>query len=308
MFNVQKDYIHNDQILTALSIKYTNAEFVGKQFLPDIRVQKETGLYRIYSREGWFKGAPKKADGAITEEATLAYDEGTYSCYERAIKDIVTDRAVRQADAPVQPKMDTTEFLSEKILLGEEIDTWLLVTGTSGLDQANYRQTLDATSAWVDGTNPDILGDLSTGIKAISLAIGKKPNLIAFDTEVAEAVAQDDKILEILKYHSRDMVVGNPLPPTLRAMKVVIADALYNSADEGVTASYEYVISDNAVMAFVDPRNPLTLGRNFVAAQNRVARWRDEDRQGEFIKVNKVYSPKITTLAAGWLIKNCKNA
>lgn len=308
MYNVKKAYIHNDKILTQLSIKYENAEFTGKMFLPDMTVAKETDKYKIYNRDGFFKGAPKKADGAITEQATLSYDEGTYACYERAIKDIVTDRAVQNADAPIQPKADTTEFLTEKVALSEELDVWILLTSTSGLDQAGYRTTLTATTAWVDGTNPDILGDLSTAIKVISKAIGKRPNLIAFNTETAEAVAQDDKIMEILKHHSTDMITGIGLPGALRSMKIIITDALYNDVDEGLDANYEYIISDNAVCGFIDPRNPLTLGRTFVSKKNKVARWRDDDREGEFIKVNKVYVPKITTLAAGYMFKNTKNA
>ena len=307
MYSVNKGYIHDDSVLTGLSVKYTNSEFVGKLFLPEMGVQKETGKYRVYERTGFFKGAPKKADGALTEEVSMAYNEGTYTCYERAIKDIVTDRAMQYADAPVKPKMDTTEFLTEKILLSEELDIWILLTGSSGLNQAGYRSVLTATTAWVDGTNPDILGDLSTAIKGISLSIGKRPNLIAFNTEVAEAVAQDDKVMEILKYRSDKLVTGDALPETLRKMRVIYADALYNSSDEGVTASYGYVISDNAVCAYVEPGHPLTLGRTFVSQQQKVARWRDDDRQGEFIKVNKVYSPKITTLGAGWIFTNCKN-
>jgi hypothetical protein len=121
-------------------------------------------------------------------------------------------------------------------------------------------------------------------------------------------VAQDDAVREILKYHTTALVSGDALPETLRKMRVVYADALYNSSDEGATASYGYVISDNAVCAFVDPSHPLTLGRTFVSAQQKVARWRDDDRQGEFVKVNKVYSPKLTTLGAGYIFTNCKNS
>jgi len=304
MFNVQKGYIHNDQVLSALSIKYENAEYTGEMWLPTFGVSKETGKYRIYSRDGWFKGAPKKADGALTEEATLSYDEGTYSCYERAIKDIVTDRAVKYADSPVSPKMDAVEFLTEKILLSKELDIWTLLTGTSGLQQAGYYTALTGTTAWSGGSSPDILGDISTAIKAIAKAIGKRPNQISFTTEIAEAVAQDDKIIEILKHHSTDMITGIGLPGSIRSCKIIITDALLNSADEGLTASYDYVLSDNVVIAFVNPKNKLTLGRTFSSSKNKVARWRDEDREGEFVKVNTVYAPKITTLAAGYMFTN----
>ena len=101
MYNVQKTNVRDDKFLTGLAVRYQNNEFVGTEFMPEYGVQKESDKYRIFRKDGFYKGAPKKADGAITEEATLSYDEGTYSTYERAIKDIVTDRAVQNADAPV---------------------------------------------------------------------------------------------------------------------------------------------------------------------------------------------------------------
>jgi hypothetical protein len=306
MYNIKQGYIHDDKVLTALTVKYSNAEYTGQMWLPPMGVQKETGKYKIYNRDGWFKGAPKKADGAITEEATLSYDEATYSCYERAIKDIVTDRAMQQADAPIQPKIDTVEFLTEKMLLSEELDTWILLTGSSGLLQGGYYTALTAATAWAGGTAPDILGDLSSAIIAISKSIGKRPNQISFNTEIAESVSKDDKIMEILKHHSTDMITGIGLPGSLRSMKIIITDALLNTADEGLTASYDWLISDNVVCGFVDPRHQLTLGRTFVSSQRRVARWRDDDRDGEFIKLNAVYAPKITTLAAGYMFTNAK--
>ena len=303
MFNVQKGNVRDDKYLTGLALRYTNREFVGEQWLPEYGVQKESDKYRIFNKDGFFKGAPKKADGAITEEASLSYDEGTYSTYERAIKDIVTDRAVQNADAPVRPKIDTTNFLTEKVKLSEEIDIWSLVLGTSGLESGSQYSNLTSTTAWIGGTDPDILKDLSDAIVLISKTIGRTPNQIGMTTEVSEAIVQDPVIREILKYHTTNMITGNALPSTLRNMKVIIADGLWNSSDEGQTASYEYILKYRVPMAFVSPSDNLTLGRTFVSKPFKVVRWRDDDREGEFIKVNKVYAPKIMDVSAGFMYK-----
>ncbi|KKL88626.1 hypothetical protein LCGC14_1922840 [marine sediment metagenome] len=301
MFNVQKSNVKVDKFLTALTVRYDNSEFVGNDLFPEFKVDKESDKYRIFNKDGWFTGAPKKADGAITEEATLSYDEGTYVTYERAIKDIVTERAMQNADAPVRPKIDTTNFLTEKIVISQELDQWILASGTSGLNQSGYRSVLTATTAWVEGTAPDILGDLSTAIKQISKAIGRRPNRIYFNTEISEAGALDDKIVEILKIRTDAMVTGNGLPASLRGMRVLIVDALYNTSDPGITEAYEYIIGNNAVCAWVNPGHPLTFGRTFVSKTFLVRRWFDGDREGEFIKVNKVYSPKIMSLDSGYI-------
>ncbi len=307
MFNVQKSNVKEDKFLSALAVRYDNSEFLGNDLFPEYTVAKESDKYRIFKKDGWFTGAPKKADGAITEEATLSYDEGTYSTYERAIKDIVTERAMQNADAPVRPKIDTTNFLTEKIMLSQELDQWILATGTSGLNQSGYRSVLTATTAWVEGTAPDILGDLSTAIKTMSKAIGKRPNRIYFNTEVAEAVAMDDKIVEILKLRTDAMVTGNGLPATLRGMRILLVDALYNTSDPGITEAYDYIIDNNVVIAWVNPGHPLTFGRTFKSKSFLVRRWFDGDREGEFIKINKVYSPKIMSLSSGWILTKVKD-
>jgi hypothetical protein len=296
--------LKTNQFLTGIVIRWTNNEFVGGNIFPTKTVQKESDKYRIFKKDGFYKGAPIKVDGAITEEVSLAYDEGVYSCAERAIKDIVTDRAMQNADSPVNPKIDTAKFLTEKIMLSEEIDQLLLAIGTNGLNQAGYRQVCTTTTAWVDGTAPDILGDLSTAIVTMSKAIGKRPNSIMFNTQVAEAVANNDKILEILKYHTTNMISGDILPATLRNMRVIIADALVNTADEGQDANYEYIIGDNAVLTYVKPGDPMNFGYTFVSRGFKVVDWYDKDREGIFIKNSKIYAPIITNLEAGWLISN----
>lgn len=304
MWNVAKEYVKVDKFLSALAVKYENAEFKGNMLFPEYAVTKESDKYRIFKKDGWFTGAPKKADGSITEEATLSYDEGTYSTYERAIKDIVTDRAVQNADAPVRPKVDTTNFLTEKISLSQELDQWLLAVGTSGLNQSGYRTVLTPTTAWVNGTAPDILGDLSLITVNISKAIGRRPNSLFMTTQIAEAVSLDDKIVEILKLRSSAMVTDTGLPATLRGMRIELVDALYNTSDPGLTEAYDYILGTNVIVAWINAAHPLTFGRTFVSKRFLVRRWYDADREGEFIKINKVYSPKIMSLSSGWILTN----
>lgn len=307
MWNVQKANVKVDKFLSALAVKYENAEFRGNDLYPEYAVTKESDKYRIFKKDGWFTGAPKKADGSITEEATLSYDEGTYSTYERAIKDIVTDRAVQNADAPVRPKIDTTNFLTEKIRLSQELDQWLLTVSASGLNQAGYRTVLTPVTAWVNGTAPDILGDLSLATVNISKAIGRRPNRLYLTTEIAEAISLDDKIVEILKLRNAAMVTDQGLPPTLRGMGIQIVDALYNLLDPGLEEEYDYILQDYVVIAWVNPGHPLTFGRTFVSKRFQVKRWYDADREGEFIKINKVYAPKIMSLSSGWIFTNVRD-
>ena len=307
MFGIGKQYIKVDKLLTQIAIRYTNAAFTSASLIPDLTVQKESDKYRIYKKDGWFKGAPKKADGAETAEATLFYDEGTYSVYERAIKDLVTDRAVQNADAPVKPLSDTTEFLTEKINLSRELDIFGLAVGTSGLNQSGYRKALSAGTAWIDGTAATILRDISDGIIAVVKQTMQKPNVMFVTTEVIEGLALQAEVRDILKLQSTQMVTQmNPLP-SLRGLNTVITDVMYDNSDTPGTEDFTYALGNNVIIAFVKAGHPLNFGYNFTSRGFQVARWRDEDREGEFVKTSKIYAPKITCLGAGYIFTTVKN-
>jgi hypothetical protein len=89
---------------------------------------------------------------------------------------------------------------------------------------------------------------------------------------------------------------------------VWIGDAGSNSAAEGQTDSLSYVWGKHAIIAYVSPKisiKMLTLGVTFTYSQRIVKRWRDEDREGTYVRIgNDNYVQKIIAAVAGYLIKN----
>lgn len=316
-FDKNKANIKVDKLLTGLVVKYRVNTYVGSGLFPDFTVRKESDKYKIFLPKGYFKGAPIKADGARTHEASPSYSEGTYACYERAIKEIVTDRAMANADTPVRPKIDTTNFLMEKIALSEEIDKFDLAITTlkAGGSTAYLELTTGGSGTNWRGTGADPRSNFSTARTKIKRNIGRLPNVCFMNTESYEALVQISDVADMIK-HTSDRLLTAALPiTTVRGIPLSMADALYNSAAQEATASYKNILVDPSaasnkhvmcIFAYVaGGGDPVNFGVNFVARSQMVQRWRGsegEDREGDFIKVSKIYVPKITSVGGGFIL------
>ena len=302
---IQTGKIKTNQHLSKIAVQYSNAAFVAEKLAPSFFVTKESDKYRKYKRDGYFSGAPKRADGAPAEEASLAYDEDTYSTYERAQKDMVTDRAMNNADNVFNLKADVTQFLAEKIKLGVEIDVATLLTGASGgISAAAPDFIVTPSNLWDDYTNSDPESDISTGKEAVTARTGRVPNVILIPPHVEKYLAHHPQVKELRKYVDLTMLTKGGLPTTLWNMEVVIAPAIYNSAVQGLSPSMAYVWGKNCILAYVNPADTITLARTFVLSSRnmQVSSWRDEEREGDWIREVHNYVPKVICNDCGYLL------
>lgn len=317
-YDITTPYTKVDKVLTALSVKFKLNTYNSSIVFPDFGVMKESDKYRIYNKAGFFKHAPIKADGAKTAEDMLSFSEGTYTCQEYAIKAIVTDRGVQNTDAPIKPFIDVTNFLTEKVALAEEVVKFDLAL-TTLYGASATRQVCTSATCWKGGTGTiDILGDISAAIIAIVKATGRRPNIFGMETETYETMCTDSALTTILQ-NTTSKLVDAALPiSVIRGLPISICDAVVNTADEGATETYYNVLYDTAstykqcvVLAYVAPGDPLNFGVNFVSRGREVIRMRGtegDDRGGTFVKVSKVFGPKVLNSGAGFIITNVLGA
>ena len=302
---IQTGKIKTNVHLSKIAVQYSNASFVMENLAPYFPVKKESDKFRKYKRDGYFSGAPKRADGAPAEEASLSYDEDTYTTYERAVKDIVTDRAMNNADDVFNLKADTTKFLTEKIKLGVELDAAILLTGvTGGISSSSPDHVVTPSNLWDDYTNSDPENDISTGKEAITARTARMPNVILIPPHVEKYLAHHPQIKEMRKYTDPNMLTKGGLPGTLWDLKVVIAPAIYNSAVQGLNPTMAYAWGKNCIIAYVNPSDTITLARTFVLSSRnmQVTTWRDDEREGDWIRVVNNYVQKMICSDCGYLL------
>ena len=137
--------VHVDAILTNISVAYLQNQdnFIADKVFPVIPVDKKSDKYFTYTKNDWFRDeAQRRAPG--TESAGGGYNlsTGTYSADVWAFHKDVDDQTVANADAPLNPLREATEFVTRRLMLRRELQ-WVSdffgtgvwaddVTGVSG--------------------------------------------------------------------------------------------------------------------------------------------------------------------------------
>lgn len=302
---VQQDVVV-DPALSNVSIKYTNDTFIADLVLPTLRVAKQTGKYYIYDKSNLRVDKTNRAAGSPSNEIDMGLSlSGVFTCDDHALKGFVADEVQDQAEAALNPLVDETENITEKLLLDREVAAAALLTSTANLTQ---NTTLSGTSQWSDYSNSDPIGDVRTARTTVHSNTFKKPNTLIMGKQVFDMLCDHPQIIERIKYSQLGVVTAELMARLFQVEKIIVGEAGQNTANEGQTDVLAYVWGKHAIVAFISPvirLKMLTLGVTFTYATRMVKRWRDEDREGAYVRVGQDnYIQKIIAAAAGYLIKN----
>lgn len=286
-----------------MAIKYKNLAFVGERILPVVPVVKESDKYYVFAKEELIIERAQRAAGAEAKEITWDVTSETYTAEEYALKHLVPDRIVANADVAVRPKITATQKVTKKLQLAEERRIALLVQNTANLASGH---NATPTIKW-DGTSPIIENDVDTAKNQVRTTAGVEPTSIVIPYKVSQAVKRDSTVRNLIRYTvpAYELLRNGDLPPVLWNLEVIIAGAIYNSANEGQSESLTDVWVDN-VLVFYKEANPsldaLTLGYVFRVGAFSVTTWREDARKGDMIEVSQIQDEKIVASGAGYLI------
>jgi len=301
---VQQDVVV-DPALSNVSIKYMNDTFIADQIFPIVKVSKQTGKYYVYDKSNLRIDKTDRAAGSGANEVDFGLSLQTFACDDHALKGFVADEIQDQADAALNPLIDETEMLTEKMLLDRESKLAAILADTAILTQ---NTTLSGTSQWSDYSNSDPIGDVRTARTTVHQNTFRKPNTLILGKQVFDQLVEHPQIIERVKYSQLGIITEEILARLFQVEKVVVGEAGKNTANEGQTDSMSYVWGKHAVIAFVAPQvrlKQLTLGYTFTYAMRQVKRWRDEDREGTYVRIGQDnYVQKVVAATAGYLIKN----
>jgi hypothetical protein len=307
--------LQRDEWLEGFAVGIRDNRYVLDELIPEKQVKKDSAKYRVYSPKGRFKAAARRAETALPEQSALEYSEDTYTAEEYAMSGWVSDDSLTNAHQAIDPLADEVEYLSTKIMLTQEIlisNEYMSAIKAGGTD---YYTLLTATTKWYGGTNIDILGNISTAIKAVAKATGNRPNITNMNTDTFEVVIHDTDVVDVLKRASIATVTEAIPIQQLRGMRIAIADAIVNAGTRE-TASYKNILYDVdtvtafkqcVFISFVKANDKLTLGTNFVPKPFKVLRGRGTEgelRQATVVAVYKKLAPKVTNVGAGYVIAN----
>jgi len=296
----EKD-VHVDAVLSGVSVRYTNEEFIADQVMPVIPVKKESDKYYIYTR-AWKLPQSKRAAGAEANEVEWNVDTDTYQTEEYALKDLIPDRVRDNADNPLDMDVDTTENLTELIQLGREkrVADVAFAAGTYG----SQTSALAGANRWDDYAGSDPIGDVRTAKATVHAATGKMPNTLVIGYQAHLKLLDHPDILERIKYTQKGIITADLLAQVFEVDRYLIGKALYDSTQEGVAESLGYVWGKSVALLYAEASPGLkkvSFGYQFQSRGFRTKKWRVERRDGDFVEAGEIRDEKVVAASCGYL-------
>lgn len=300
--------VHVDQFLTTLSVAYRNDGYVGDQILPSVPVTSRSNFYPIYGREHFKQRDDLVRPGSIAGEWERSITRDQYVAERHAQRQFVTDDERQESDSPLNPDMDTTEFLTESVVNNREFAIVNLVTNPA---QVAQNLALSGTSQWSDYTNSTPLTNLRTAKTAVRLGALREANCFTISYDGAIVLADHPSIKEMQKYTDPNLISSSGLPGVIRGLRVIEAGAFIDTSNDGQAPTMSTAWGKNALVHFTQP-NPglktISFGYVFDApdATTKVRgiatlRYRIEERHGDMLEVSTTYAMKLVAPLAGYL-------
>ncbi len=303
--------VHIDAALTNVSVAFRNEDYIADLVAPPVPVRKQSDRYYIYDteREGLRQTPDFRAPGAEANEVNFSLSSDSYYCEDHALTSAVPDEERENADPILQPDIDRTEFLTDRILLNREIALENTLRTTSGLGE----EDVDAAEVW-NNVDFDPLPTIQSARLAVFAACQRRANTVVIPYTAFEVLRNHPKVVDRIKYSTTGVLNEALLAQVLGVERVLVPRSFKNTAVKGQTTAVEEVWGKNCYVLHVPARaaaRQVALAYSFVwngAAGSVngtvVEKWREPSRKAEMVRVQKYYDHKIIAAGAGFRLLN----
>lgn len=296
-----KSALHVNQLLSNVSVKYSNSEYIAGKCAPKVSVSKDTDLYRVYDRN-FRVPESKRAPKGVAREFGFDVSTASYSLEQHALKDYVgVDESENYDQGNL--KVETTENLTDAIDRRRELSFASLFTSTSW----SLNVSLAATAVFSANTTvSDPVPVFDTAASTIISNSGKTPNFGILPRAAMIACKNHVSILDRVKYTSGE-VTEKMLAGLFGLAEMHIPTAVQDTADEGAAQSIAPFMDDFAFVGWKPASPGIKTPSCFYEFQHsapRVRTWIDNERNAEAVEVEVKYQFKIVASLTGFLINN----
>lgn len=302
--------LYVDAPLTNVSVQYKNTDYIADLILPRIAVKQETGKIWTMGTENFNVKDMQRGDKSKSKRSTYSVDSSsTYAIVNYALSDMVTAGMVNQAVNPMQPEMDTTEYLTEQLMLNKEyiVGSALFNTGATGF--SGYTEALSTSASryrWSDYTNSTPLEDAAYCVNKIATNSGATSGIqLVVGADVWQQLENHPDILDRIKYTQFGVITEDLVAKAMQIDKLFVGKALYNTANEGQTASLARVWGKFALFM----HRPASVGLRTSASAvmihggNYVRKWTENAYQGAtVVEVQEAFQAKILSAKSAYLL------
>ncbi len=292
-----------EQYLDNISVAYRNKELIWDQVFPLVPVEKKSDFYFIFARGDWLRDEVEvRAPGARARRVDYALSSASYNCLTYGAAHGIPDEVRQNADRPLRPDRDATEFITDKLQLAVERRVASIVT-TCG----NWASASNPATQWSnDASEP--LDDIETAKDAVISKTGVVPNVCVIAQTTWRVLRNHPDIIARVQYGGFRQITPQLLADIIDVPKVLIGRSIYNTALEGATDSISYVWGDMLWVGYV-PGAPALMtpaaGYTLQWGGNEVSRFREDQEHQDVIEVSWATDEVICASDSGAIMSDC---
>ena len=311
--------VHIDAPLTNISIAYLQNQnnFIANKVFPVVPVDKKSDKFFVYTKNDWFRDeAQRRADA--TESAGSGYNLTTssYSADVWAFHKDVGDQVRNNADTPLVPDREATEFVTSRLLLRQEVQfvSDFITTGVWGTDLSGVASGESAGTSfrqWSDFANSDPLEDIEYGKETILGSTGFMPNTLVLGYQVYRKLRNHPDLVDRIKYTSSNVITTDIMARLFDVERVLVASSVRATNNEGQTGTYSFNYGKSALLTYSAPNPGLmtpSAGYTFawrgvsggLGAQIGISRIRMEHLKADRVEGELAFANKVTASDLGF--------
>ena len=311
--------VHVDKPLTNVAVAFTQNPdaFVADQAFPILPVSKQTDKYFTIPKGEWFRDQMKKrAPGTESAQRTHTVSTDSYECDVWALHEMLADQVLANYDSPLKAEFEMTEGLAQAGMIRKE-RAWATAFFTSGVWTTDYTGVASGPTGaqflqWNDAASTPI-EDIRAGARRMHGRTGFRPNTLTLGREVYDTILDHPDIVGRLDRGQTTgpaIVMRQNLAALFEVERVLVMDAVYNSANEGAADSISFIGGKYALLTYA-PRSPglyvPSAGYTFSwtglmgagALGTRMKRIRNEDREATKLEIQMAFDQKVVSADLG---------
>ena len=309
--------VHIDAILTNISVAYIQDQnnFIASKVFPTVPVEKQSDKYFVYTKGDWFRDeAQKRAPATESVGSGYTLSTATYSADVYAFHKDVDDQVRANSDSPLNPDRDATTFVTQRMLLRQEVE-WTSTFFTTGVWATDKTGGTDFT-AWSNYASSDPIADIETGKSTMLTSTGFLPNTLVLGYDVFRQLRHHPDIVDRVKYTSANNITEDILARYFGVDNIYVSRAIRNTGAEGAADSFSTIAGKNAALFYTAPNagvlNP-TAGYQFAwrgvsdgMGQNiGISRFRMPELRADRIEAQMAWDNKVVAADLGYFFASC---
>lgn len=249
--------VHEDILLTNISIAYKVdlAMYIADKVFPNLPVQKQSNKYRIYDKNEWFlDDVQKLASGSQSAETGYGLSTDTYFADVFALGHVIDEQERANYDEPGDPDTDTTEFLTQKMMIRRERQ-WVDDYFKLGVWDTDKVGAVDL-ARWSDQAGSDPKRQIQQGKNTVLTQTGFIPNGLVVGYDAHQALTRHPLIRDQFKYTSAESITQAMIAKYFELDDYHVSMAAVATNEENAATEVMQLIAGNNALLYYAPATP----------------------------------------------------